>query len=610
MRILLLHSDYIVVEPREKALKDAEELKEKKLQAKEALVVFTAIEESDTKKAVENAAKEIEEVYAQVKAERIMLYPWVHLTSKPAAPKKALELLKYLESLLADKYETLRAPFGWYKKFSISVKGHALSELSREITGKEAEEEQEEEKHYNIAEVLFIDENGNVSELTEKHKKILAVSAVLKDELSKEKSNKMPAHIELVKRFAVAGREPVADAGCLRYGPNGAFMFELIRRLAWQNFVEKHNYVYPFVSPTIIDKADSGVRWLVEHFPERHYKVIPGGKVPKAKELFLKTAGDYGVFSMHRDTAYSYRHLPAALYELEVDYRYEQRGELKGLLRLREFHMHNVHAACKDIQQAWKVFNDMWKAIEDIFVALYGGSDIFVLYSERDLWEKFKRDVCKWAKEYKKPVIVFIIENVQVYMGCWIDLVTIDSNNRPIETGTAQLDVRSAEPWNIRFADEEGKKRYATIVHAGFGVERAIASMFEKIAREGKKALPLWLAPVQVRVIPVSEDNLSYAKKVVEELESRNIRAELDDGEATLSKKVREAHLDWIHYIGVVGEKEQKTGKITVLERTTGKKSTMSIENLASEIQKKCKGMPSLKGFAGVLLTKKPKFNV
>lgn len=616
MRMVFLHSDWIEFEPLEKAVKAAEEVKKERKRIENALVVLISVEKDD-EYVTEEGIMQIEDVANQVKEKRIVLYPWAHLSSNLEKPEKALEIMKKIEDMLKERgYEVYRAPFGWYKKFSISVKGHPLSELSREIkkawdkAEKKAEGE-EEGSHYKIVDHFIVLPDGKVAEISEEHReKYPGVRAVLKDELGGEFSDEPPAHVELMKRLGIAEREPVADAGCLRWLPNGAFMFELVRRRAWDEIVEKHDYVYPIVSPTIIDKADEGVRWLIDHFPERHYKVVPGGKVPKEKDLFLKTAGDYGVFSLHRDTTYSYRDLPVCFAELEVDYRYEQRGELRGMHRIREFHMQNMHTVCRDLEEGWKVFEDMWKSIANIFEDMGFGADVFVLYSERDIWEKKKDDVIRWAKEYNKPIIVFIVEAKGVYMAAWIDLIIVDSKGRPIEAGTAQLDTRSAKPWKMYYVDENGQKREAIVVHAGFGMERAFAAMLEKFAREGRAYYEDWLAPIQARVIPVSREYLDYAEEVARKLNRMGVRADLDDSDETLNKKVRRAHTEWIRYIVVVGAQEKEKGVITVTDRADGSKKEMNVEELAEKIKKNCEGKPFIRSVGPLYVSRKPVFGM
>ncbi|MBA3043752.1 threonine--tRNA ligase, partial [archaeon] len=132
MKLLFIHSDYIEYEAKEK-LRFAEDIKEKKHRIEECLVVFTAVEKDDEKNpddVVKNAVREIKDVSGKVKTKRIVIYPYAHLSSSLASPENAKKILAKMEESLKD-YDVVRAPFGWYKSFKISCKGHPLSELSR-----------------------------------------------------------------------------------------------------------------------------------------------------------------------------------------------------------------------------------------------------------------------------------------------------------------------------------------------------------------------------------------------------------------------------------------------------------------------------------------------
>ncbi len=229
-----------------------------------------------------------------------------------------------------------------------------------------------------------------------------------------------------------------------------------------------------------------------------------------------------------------------------------------------------------------------------------------MLYAERDIWEKKKERVKKLAREYNKPILVFIVENVGVYMGAWIDIIILDLAGRPIEAGTAQLDVRSAEHWNITYVDEKGEKKFPVIVHAGFGMERAFAAVMERMARGLIRSFPLWLSTVQVRVIPVSEENIEYARKVVEAL-SKGARVELDDRDLTLSKRIREAELDKIPIIVVVGKKEEEEGKVTVRFKD-GEQRMMTVDELLKYIEKHSEGKPFLPLPGPVEVSRRPRW--
>lgn len=132
MKILLLHADYMEWKPTQPALRSAETTSKEWKRVEEPLVVMISVEENDNEEKLPLVIKDIEEQYDRVKPRSIVVYPWVHLSQRPSKPSKALVLIKKLAEILEEKgYEVYRAPFGWYKAFRISVKGHPLAELSR-----------------------------------------------------------------------------------------------------------------------------------------------------------------------------------------------------------------------------------------------------------------------------------------------------------------------------------------------------------------------------------------------------------------------------------------------------------------------------------------------
>jgi len=456
MKILCLHSDYLKVRPTKKAIKDADEIKEKEFQSKETLVIFTAVEKRDEENpenVIKNGVKEIKSVYNQVKAKEIVIYPYVHLSPDPSSPAVAKEVLEgLLEGL--KKYKVQKMPFGWYKAFEISVKGHPLSELSREIGPTEKKEESEErEKQSKIEGFEILLPNGKI--VSQKDAKDYpVVKQIIEEESGKCRGSRgEPAHLELIAKLTIARNEPVSDSGCYSWFPKGAFMKQLIRNHAWDGFITKFG-AYPITTPVIIRKDDPGVQWLTGHFPERQYRVLPGKK-DKSTEMTLKTAGDYAVFSVFRDMSISYKNLPISLYEDELDHRYEQSGELKGMNRLRGFEMHNVHSVCENEKQAYDLFKKVFSReciiLEDIGLE----PDGFLFYCEKGKQKKYLPYMEELAKKYKVPVVIELLTNITVYMGAWIDYIVLDSCNRPMEVCTSQVDFQSAKYWDISFVDKK-----------------------------------------------------------------------------------------------------------------------------------------------------------
>jgi len=612
MRILQNHSDFIEYTPIEKEIRNAEEAEKKTVRYENIVVIFTAVEKEDTFSIAKKAIDEIKESLKVIKCNKILIYPFVHLTNNPASAELALKVLKEMEAYAKESnLETYRAPFGWNKQYNIKIKGHPLAEQSKVITSAEEKEEVESLKEEKIIKgFLVVFPNSEIKKFEEIDlEKNKVVKIIVNDELGKKEVKEgEPKHIDLAKRLEIGGREPTADAGCLRFLPKGAFIKQLIRDLAWQKFVIEHG-AYPIGTPIVFRKDDPGVAWLINHFPEKHYKVI-GGKGEKNVELFLKTAGDYGSFSIHRDAIMSYKNMPVALYEDELyDHRYEQRGEIRGMYRIRCFEMHNIHTACKNEEEALEA----WKKCFDIEIKIFNElgvePDAFIFFCLEKLFnEKHENYLKELAKKHKKPVVIELLEEVTVYMNAWIDILLLDSLDRPMELGTSQIDSFSAKNWNIKFKDEDNKDKNPLIIHAGFGSERAIAALLEYLSRKENPTFPLWLSPTQVRLCPINDSFIDYCKEISDKLEKNQIRVDIDDNTESVEKKIRNAEMEWIPIMLVIGKKEKEKEIFTVRFRETGKLQEMKIKEIIDYIKEKTQNMPFKPLSLPRLISKRPKF--
>ncbi len=611
MRILQNHSDFIEYTPIEKEIRNAEEADKKTVRYENIVVIFTAVEKDDDFSIAKRAIDEIKESLKVIKCDKILIYPFVHLTNNPSSAELALKVLIEMEKYAKESgLETYRAPFGWNKQYSLKIKGHPLAEQSKVITSVEEKEEEALKEEKIVKGFLVVLPNGEMKKFEEIDlEKNKTVKIVVDDESGKrEVKEGEPVHIKLARRLEIGEREPAADAGCLRFYPKGSFIKQLIRDLAWQRFVVEYGG-YPIGTPIVFRKDDPGVAWLINHFPEKHYKVT-GGKGEKNVELFLKTAGDYGSFSILRDTNMSHKNMPIALYEDELyDHRYEQRGELRGMCRIRCFEMHNIHTACKNEEEAY----DAWRKCFDIEIKIFNDlgiePDAFIFFCLEKLFNKNHENYLKEiAKKHQRPVIIELLEEVTIYMNAWIDFLLLDSLDRPMELGTSQIDSFSSKNWNIKFKDEDNKDKSPLIIHAGFGAERAIAALLEYSSRKENPTFPLWLSPTQVRLCPINDSFISFSEEVMKELEKNNIRADLDDRVEKIEKKVRDAEMEWIPLIVVVGKKEKESGKLAVRTRETGKIENITLEELIERIKKQTEKYPFKPLSLPKLLTKRPKF--
>jgi threonyl-tRNA synthetase len=604
VRILQTHSDWIEYEPIKKEILQAEDVEKKIYKLNEILVVFTAVEEGDDEEVAKRAIDEIKEFMGKLKINRILIYPFVHLSNKPAKPNDALKILKTMEAYCKELgLETYRAPFGWNKRITNAVKGHPLAEQSKVFVPGEIEKKEEVEEDEGVMEkLLIILPDGKCverSELKKEHEEIeMAIKAELKE--VSEKSYEKPPHVDLMRKLEIADYENVSDIGNLRFYPNGALMVELLGKLGLKMATEDLGAVF-VKTPYLINPNHKAVSIMMEKFPERLYKVLPA-KTEGGKEFRLRPACDYGVWSIFKDATISHKNLPFGLYEFDIIWRCEQSGEVVGLYRLRNASMPDLHEMTADLNQAFERFKSH---IEKFALALYRYIEIkpsvIVLNCKKDFFDEHINFFKSLSKDLKIPIIVKLFKVMKTYKVAWIDVLAFDNLGRPMELVTVQLDTVSADWWNIKYIDKDGKEKRPVILHTGFGIERTIAALLENAYSGSKKdrlpTLPVWLSPEQIRLIPVSERHLKKCEEIAKKLEMEKIRVGIDDRLLTVPKKVFEAKRSWIPYIIVIGDKELQSKKLPVVirDKSSSKKDfrkDLSLEEVIKELKEKVSGKP------------------
>ncbi len=604
MKILCLHSDFIEVEPKSKALKSAEDVEKVKKRINECLVVFTSVESGDSKDIVNNAYEEINKISEQVKCNNIVIYPFVHLSANPAPPEVAMEILKELEKKFPNVY---RAPFGWYKEFTIKCKGHPLAELSREIkTVKKREEVVEKIKktHFILTEdgeEIKIDLSNEKSlEILDKYPSLKKY--VYSDEIKGQPSQEPPS-IKAMRRLEMVDYEPASDLGHFRFYPKGNLIFELLKDWAEKIAVEQFKCMQ-IDTPILYDWNLPDIRSQGESFHERHYSIITEDK----KELVLRFAGDFGLFRIMKNVIMSYKQLPVRVYEFSKSFRYEKSGELSGLRRLRAFHMPDIHSFCKDIEQGWEEYQELYKKYDD----LAKGTEIeyVIVFRMVDrFYEKYKDKIVELLKYSKQPAFIEVLSDMKHYWAVKHEFQAIDSVSGNTQLSTVQLDVEDAERYGITYTDFDNSKKGCIICHSSIGsIERWIFSILENALKEKTPEFPLWLSPTQVRLCPINDSFVEYCKKLAEEISRENIRVDIDDRKESVQKKVRDSEQEWNPYTVVIGEKEKETGLLPVRFRKTSEVKTMKKEELIKMIKDKTKGFPFRKLAMPQLLSKRPIF--
>jgi len=616
MRILLIHSDYIEYEAKKK-LDFAEEIpeKEKKGRMEECLVVFASVEKSDEPKMdtiIKNTCEEIKKTADLVNTQNVMLYPYVHLSSTPSSPKFAEKTIDAIYEELKPEYNVKKSPFGYYKAFKLSCKGHPLSELSREISGEEKEEVSEAlQKAEEIVSHWYV--------LTRKGELIPAeqydfsqytnLRKFTNYEMHKVRaSEKEPPHVALMQRLELVDYEPGSDPGNLRYYPKGRLIKSLLEDWVTQAVIDYG--AMEIEAPIMYDFEHPSLKSYLHRFPARQYVI----QTPN-KQVFLRFAACFGQFLMAHDAVISYKDLPLRLYELtKYSFRVEQRGELTGLRRLRAFTMPDCHAFVGDMKSAQEEMIKRFELARKIQEK--AGLDIpedleLAIRVTREMWDNHKDFVVSLVKRWGKPALIEMWEERIFYFVLKYEWNYVDALEKASALTTDQIDIENGERYDIRYMDKDGKENHPIILHLSpsGAIERVMYALLEKAYKNSlkgiKPSLPLWLSPTQVRFIPVSENHLEHIQDITKDIEG--VRYDIDDRSETLSKKIRTAEREWVPYIVVVGDKEIKTGQYSVRVRT-GENKEMALEDLLKEIKDKTEGMPFKKLSLPLYLRRRPVF--
>ncbi|TMI46571.1 threonine--tRNA ligase [Candidatus Bathyarchaeota archaeon] len=611
MRLLLVHADRFEYEAREKAVKEPEPLNEshKKGALENGLVVFSTVEKNDEQEPEQiatNAASSIEEVLGWLKTKRVMVYPYAHLSTSLASREPAISVLKALEEKLAQKgYEVSRSPFGWYKSFTITAKGHPLSELSRTIT---VDTKSRQAAPPVKTEYVIMDQEGKLhspEDFMFGPHDVEFKSLVEKEALKKGLTGGEPHFLDYARRFGIEW-ESFADVGHMRFGPEANLIMDLLAEYAGQVI---RRIGIPILNVKGTNMFDVAVKPIKEHlqlFGSRAYEV----KVDE-RTFVLRYAACFQQFSMVKDWTLSYKTLPFGTFEVADSYRMEQSGELLLSFRLRKFLMPDLHIYLKSVGEAIRIGDKIHRTIyEEIrklnreYVSLYN--------TTRSFFEANKDSFMELAKVEKKPILLNFVPEGLYYWVLNVEYNIIDDLDRPREIGTFQIDVGNAKRFGIAYTDEKGEKQFPVIIHTAVigGLERYLFTLLDcavRLERQGKKPmLPVWISPAQVRIIPIAKQFVKQGVKLLETLEKAGIRADLDDRDDTMQSKVRDAELSWIPYTIIYGEKEIKTKELSIRSRADSKESKVSLAAFLKRFRGEVEGYPAKTLTYPTLLSQRP----
>ncbi|MCX8158872.1 MAG: threonine--tRNA ligase [Candidatus Pacearchaeota archaeon] len=561
MRILTLHCDYIRFKPIQKAIKEPEKLSEerkKEIEVKDPLVILTAVEKGDNNDIVRKMIDAVKQTAEDVRAKNIVIYPYAHLSSNLANPDTALEYLSEAESTLKKEgFNVTRAPFGYYKEFELKVKGHPLSELSKEFKLETFKEEVYD------------------------YKRLLKEITRTKLDTSKLKENDHRIIGQKLDLFSFNEASPSSvfwhKNGWIIYNELLNFSRELQSQAGYQEIS----------TPQIFDTKIWKISGHWEHYKNNMFLTKFDNR-----DFGVKPMNCPGHILVYKTKVRSYKELPIRFSEYGTVHRQELSGVLSGIFRVLKFTQDDAHIFCTIEQLETEISNilELIKKVYSTFnfeykLSLSTRPEKYM--GKKEEWDKAEEML---EKALKKSKIKYEIHKGEgAFYGPKIDIIIKDSQKREWQCATIQLDMQMPQRFELTYIGKDNKEYPLIMIHrAIFGsLERFIGILLEHLNGN----LPLWLSPIQVRVIDFTERNTKTAEKIIEQIKKEipNIRIDSDFRTTTINEKVRDAEMQKIPYIVTIGDKEEKSNTLAIKER--GKKPVFGVklETFISELSKKIK---------------------
>ncbi|MBN9298270.1 MAG: threonine--tRNA ligase [Filimonas sp.] len=427
----------------------------------------------------------------------------------------------------------------------------------------------------------------------EKNKQLTRVYGVtfpnqkeLDEHLAMLEEAKKRDHRKLGKELGIYTMNDDIGPGLILWMPNGTVIIEELEKLAKET--EEDAGYKRVVTPHI---AKENLYLTSGHLPYYADSMFPAMEMDGEK-YYLKAMNCPHHHKIFDAEPKSYRDMPYRIAEYGTCYRYEQSGELFGLMRVRCLHMNDAHIYCTKEQFAaeFRAVNDMYQKYFKIF-----GIDKYVmrlsLHDPEKLGQKYVNQPELW-KETEDMVRTVLVESnipfVEVkgegaFYGPKIDVQIWSAIGREFTLATNQVDFAQPRSFNLSFTNNNNEPEIPLIIHrAPLGThERFIGFLLEHYA--GK--FPVWLAPLQVKILPISDKFMDYASDVKKKLKKAGVRVEIDDRSEKIGKKIREAELSRVPYMLVIGEKEMTEGKLSVRRQGKGDLGVLAVEEFISSIK-------------------------
>jgi threonyl-tRNA synthetase len=457
MKTLNLHCDYIKFKALKKALKTVDEIAgEQNLEgeSKDCLVVMIAVEKSDnSKESVEKLVENVKDIASQVKAQNVVLYPYAHLSSELGKPSLAVEVMEKAKEALSENLSVISAPFGYYKEFELKVKGHPLSELSREI---------------------IVEGNEEVADLSDKDReRMLREISKSKLDTSKLAEND---HRIIGKKMDLWSFNAVAP-GMVFWHPKGLHIKNKLIEY-WREIHRTAEYS-EISTPQIMDKKLWEISGHWSKYGENNFKTDY-----ERRDFLVKPMNCPGGMLVYKTSPKSYKDLPLRVGEIGTVHRVELSGVLSGLFRVIQINQDDAHIFCTEEQLENEISRiiDLIELIRKQFGLEFDHVELSTRPEKRigdeNLWDLAEKKLEEVLKNRKMKFVVN--EGDGAFYGPKIDFHLKDSLNRTWQCATIQLDMALPERFDLEYTDEDGESQRPIMLHrvvygklfdAGFQVE-------------------------------------------------------------------------------------------------------------------------------------------
>ena len=414
-------------------------------------------------------------------------------------------------------------------------------------------------------------------------------ASLLEDHLAKLEEAKQRDHRKLGKDLELFMTHKLVGSGLPMYLPNGATVRRLLERYIQDKEIRmgyKHVYT-PSLANVELYKTSG--HW--DHYKEDMFPVMKMDN----EELVLRPMNCPHHMLIYKSKMRSYKDLPIRIGELAHDFRYEDSGTVCGIERVREMCQNYAHLFVRpdqikdEVAKVVKLILDVYKdfGFKDykFRLSLRDKNDKHKYFDDDEMWDKAESQLREILTEL--GLDFYEAEGEAAFYGPKLDVQLKSAIGHDVTVSTCQLDFLLPQRIELEYIGDDGKAHRPVVIHRAIlgTLDRFMAFLIE----ETKGAFPTWLAPVQVKVLPISDKHLEYANKVKEALQDREVRVEVDDRAEKIGYKIREAQLQKVPYMLVVGDKEQEAGEVGVRNRKDGDVGAMKLEDFVGKIDEEIK---------------------